>query len=66
MQSKVNEISPELRQEPLVKHVSEQLTGIEKLVSFPEDEVPTVEDVRKTNDAVDKLMTEIERKEPPK
>jgi len=25
-----------------------------------------VEDVRKTNDAVDKLMTEIERKEPPK
>src|SRR5213080_5162106 len=26
MQSKLNEISPELRQEPLVKHVSEQLT----------------------------------------
>ena len=66
MQSKLNEISPELRQEPLVKHVSEQLTGIEKLVSFPEDEVPTVEDVRKINDAVGKLMTEIESKEPPK
>ena len=66
MQSKVNEISPELRQEPLVKHVSEQLTGIEKLVSFPEDKVPTVEDVRKINDAVGKLMTEIESKEAPK
>jgi hypothetical protein len=66
MQSKVNEISPELRQDPLVKHVSEQLTGIEKLVSFPEDKVPTAEDVRKINDAVGKLMTEIESKEPPK
>src|SRR2546422_839860 len=66
MQSKVNEISPELRQEPLVKHVNEQLTEIEKLVSFPEDKVPTVEDVRKINDGVGKLMTEIESKEPPK
>src|SRR5215472_5187128 len=64
MQSKVNEISPELRQDPLVKHVSEQLAGIEKLVSFPEDKVPTVADVRKINDAVSKLMKEIESKEP--
>jgi hypothetical protein len=66
MQSKVNEISPDLRQDPLVKRVSEQLTGIEKLVSFPADKVPTVEDVRKINDAVGKLMTQIESKEPPK
>lgn len=66
MQSKVNEISPELRQEPLVKDVSEQLTGIEKLVSFPAGKVPTVEEVRKINDVVSKLMTEIESKEPPK
>src|SRR6201982_3049667 len=66
MQSKLNEISPELRQEPLVKSVSEQLNGIEKLVSFPEDQVPSVEQVRKVNDAVGKLMTEIESKEPPK
>src|SRR5213596_4410735 len=35
MQSKINEISPELRDEPLVKGVSEQLAGIQKLVSFP-------------------------------
>src|SRR5881398_3261514 len=35
MQSKINEISPELRKEPLVKDVSEQLGEIEKLVSFP-------------------------------
>src|SRR5881392_166458 len=66
MQSKLNAISPELRQEPLVKDVSEQLTGIEKLVSFPEGKAPSAEDVRKLNDAVGKLMTKIESKESPK
>ena len=66
MQSKVNAISPELRQEPLVKDVSQQLTGIEKLVSFPEGKVPSLEDVKKLNDAVGKLMTKIESKESPR
>jgi hypothetical protein len=66
MQSKVNEISPALRQEPLVKSVSEQLNGIEKIVSFPEGKAPSVDEVRKVNDAIGKLMTEIESKEPPK
>src|SRR5213593_143559 len=63
MQSKINEISPELRQEPLVKDVSEQLDGIEKLVSFPAGKTPTVDEVRKINEAVGKVMTEIESKE---
>lgn len=63
MQSKLNAISPELRQEPLVKDVSEQLTGIEKLVSFPEGKPPSPEDVKKLNDAVGKLMTKIESKD---
>jgi hypothetical protein len=62
MQSKVNEISPELRDEPLVKDVSEQLTGIEKLVSFPPGKAPTVEEVRKVNEAVGKMMEKIENK----
>jgi hypothetical protein len=66
MQSKLNAISPELRQEPLVKDVSEQLTGIEKLVSFSEGKAPSLEDVRKLNEAVGKLMTKIESKESPK
>src|SRR5881398_4161742 len=66
MQSKLNAISPELRQEPLVKDVSEQLTGLETLVSFPEGKAPSSEDVRKLNDAVGKLMTKIESKESPK
>src|SRR4051812_29533324 len=64
MQSKLNAMSPELRQEPLVKDVSEQLMAIEKLVSFPE-KAPSAEDVKKLNDAVGKLMTKIENKETP-
>ena len=62
MQSKINEISPELRSEPLVKDVSEELTGIEKLVSFPADKAPTVDEVRKVKEAVGKVMEKIENK----
>jgi hypothetical protein len=62
MQSKINEVSPELRSEPLVKDVSEELTGIEKLVSFPADKAPTVDEVRKVNEAVGKVMEKIENK----
>ena len=62
MQSKINEISPELRGEPLVKDVSEELPGIEKLVSFPADKAPTVDEVRKVNEAVGKVMEKIENK----
>ena len=66
MQSKINEVSPQLRQEPLVRDVSEQLNGIEKLVSFPAGKPPGVDKVRKVNETVGKLMTEIESKELPK
>jgi len=62
MQSKISEISPELRGEPLVKEVNEQLTGIEKLVSFPAGKAPSVEQVRKVNEAVGKVMEEIQDK----
>ncbi len=66
MQSKVNEISPELRNEPLVKDVSNELGKIEKLVSFPPDKTPDIEEVRKLNEAVGKMMKDIENKEAPK
>jgi hypothetical protein len=66
MQSKISEVSPELRGEPLVKDLTEQLGQIEKLVSFPPDKAPTADDVKKVNQAVGKLMTEIESKEPAK
>ena len=62
IQSKVGEISPELRSDPLVKNVSEQLAGIGKLVSFPIGKAPSVDEVRKVNEAIGKVMEEIENK----
>lgn len=62
IRSKINDIAPELRNESLVKDVSDQLVEIEKLVSFPKDAAPSDEDVRKLNAAVTKLMEEIQNK----
>jgi len=62
IQGRINDISPELRNEPLVKTVIAQLSEIQKLVTFPGDGTPTAEDVRKLNEAVSKLMGEIQSK----
>jgi hypothetical protein len=62
IQSKIDGISPDLRNEPLVRDVSSQLADIQKLVSFPSGNAPSAEDVRKINDAVTKLMGEIQNK----
>jgi hypothetical protein len=61
--SKMNDISPELRSEPLVKSVNDQLANMEKLVAFQTGKAPTLDEVKKLNDAVSKLMEEIQRKE---
>jgi len=66
IQSKIDNISPGLRSEPLVKDMSDQLAGIEKLVSFPLGKVPSLDEVRKVNEAVGKVMDEIENKAPVK
>jgi hypothetical protein len=60
--SKMNDISPEVQNQPLVKEVSEQLNGVEKLVSLPPGQAPSVDDVRKVNQAVGKMMDEIQSK----
>jgi hypothetical protein len=60
--TKMGEIGTELRNEPLVKTVSEQLTALEKLVAFPPGKAPTLDEVRKVNQAVTKLMGEIQNK----
>jgi len=60
--SKMNEIAMGLRNEPLVKTVHSQLAAIEKLVTFPPGKSPTLEEVRKLNQAVSKLMEEIQNK----
>jgi hypothetical protein len=60
--SKMNDISPELRGEPLVKEVSDQLSTIEKLVAFTPGKAPSVDEIRKLNAAVTKLMKAIQNK----
>ena len=62
IRSKINDISPEIRNEALVKEISDQLSEIEKMVSFPKNAAPNVEEVRKLNTAVSKLMEEIQNK----
>jgi hypothetical protein len=52
MQSKVKDMSPEVQNEPLVKSVAQQLSEIEKLVTFTSGGTPTAEDVSKLNGAV--------------
>ena len=66
IQTKVKDMSPEVQNEPLVKSVAEQLTEIEKLVTFPGGGTPTAEDVGKLNAAVSKLIEEIQHKDEPK
>ncbi|MDQ6911377.1 MAG: hypothetical protein M3128_00695 [Verrucomicrobiota bacterium] len=60
IQTKVKEMSPELQKDALVKSVSDQLAEIEKLVTF--SGTPTAEEVKKLNEAVTKLMGEIQNK----
>jgi len=63
IQSKLNEVSPEVKDEPLVKEVSGELPGVEKLVSFPAGKAPTPDEVKKVKEAVGKIMSQIQAKE---
>jgi len=63
IQSKMNDISPDVREEPLIKEVTGELPGIEKLVTFPAGRAPSADEVRKVNEAVGKIMSEIQAKE---
>jgi hypothetical protein len=59
----MNDMSAELKNEALVKSVNDQLANMEKLVAFQSGKGPTLDEVKKLNDAVSKLMDEIQRKE---
>jgi hypothetical protein len=62
LHSKVSDVSPDLRNEPLVKSLNDQLTEIEKLVAFSGAKGPSLDEVKKLNQAVTKLMEEIQVK----
>jgi hypothetical protein len=59
---KIGEIGMEMRSEPLVKEVNAQLPALEKLVTFAPGKSPTLDEVRKINQAVSKLMEAIQNK----
>ena len=62
IESKLNDVSPELGSEPLVKDVKQKLSDVKKLVTFPAGKAPSPDDVRKVNDAVGKMMETIQSK----
>src|SRR5437879_5392343 len=62
LRAKLNDISMDLRSEPLVKSVNEQPTAVEKLVAFQPGKGPSLDEVKKLNEAVTKLMEEIQSK----
>jgi uncharacterized protein (DUF3084 family) len=62
IRAKMGDVSPELRDEPLVKHVADALATIEKQVAFPPGRAPTPEEVRSLNQSVTALLDEIQNK----
>jgi hypothetical protein len=62
IRAKIHDLGPEVGGEPLVKNVAEQLGGMEKLVSFPPGRSPSVDEVRKVNEAAGKIMDVIRQK----
>ncbi len=61
--SKLNEVSPELQADPLVKSVNAQLQGIEKIVATPFGKSLSTEEVARLQKAVNQLMQEIQKKD---
>jgi hypothetical protein len=60
--TKLTDASPEVRNDPLVKNVNDQLSALEKLVAFPPGKSPSIDDVRKVNGVVTQMMHEIQSK----
>lgn len=64
IRAKIGQISPDLQNDPLVKSVDTQLGAIEKMVSTPFGQSLAAPQVTKLNEAVDRVMQEIQRKAP--
>ena len=63
IQTKLSEVSQDMRNDSLVKDVSGDLPAVEKLVNFPVGKSPSADDVKKVNEAVGKIMTRIQAKD---
>ena len=60
--AKLNDVSPELRNDPLVKTVNDQLSTLENLVACPPGKAPDLDDVKKVNGVVTDLIQQIQHK----
>jgi hypothetical protein len=60
--AKLNDVSPELRSDPLVKAVNDQLSTLEKLVTIPPGKAPDLDEVKKVNGVVTDLIQQIQHK----
>lgn len=59
LRGKLDQLPPKLQEDKLMGQLNKELQGIEKMVSFPADHVPTAEEVQGLNDAATKLTKEI-------
>jgi len=62
MRQKLKELPEKTQSDPLIEKISEKLEQIEKLVSFPEDKPPTLDEVKQLKTISNKLVDEISRK----
>jgi hypothetical protein len=60
--AKLSDASPDVRNDPLVKNVNDQLSALEKLVAFPPGKSPSIDDVKKVSGVVTQMMHEIQSK----
>jgi hypothetical protein len=59
LKNKLTNLPGKIQKDPLVQNVSRDLDGIQKMVSFPADHVPTESEVKDLNLAASKLTKEI-------
>ena len=63
IRSKISQISPELRNDPLVSSVNRQLLGIEQIVAKPFGQSLSAAEVTQLNESVNQVMQEIQTKD---
>lgn len=62
LRGKISNLTPKLREDPLIVSLDRQLVEVEKLVSFPLGATATREDVQKLKDAVSGMVKEMATK----
>src|ERR1700736_4223245 len=63
LNGKLTQLPEKLRNDPLVQKVKTDIDGIQKMVSYPPDHVPTVDEIKELNAATSKLTKKIARPE---